>query len=147
MAATQKEGRRSARKSGAKPANAGAKGVAAEIKYVVPKPGILGRYMEFGTTTGHLVRGKVESSAPKMLYFYSVLRGASNAGLLSDSETQHVSIRVPRALLQAAKEETGISSNTDLGILALSAVAQPDPVTAYMKRTRGTLGKEFELEY
>ena len=146
MTASRKEGDRSLRKSGSGRSGKEAGFVTSATRYTVPKSRFLALYTE-RDAGGKFVPVDVKGSGRKLLYVYSALRGASDAGLLSDSETQHVSIRVPKALLEAAKEETGISSNTELGILALSAVAQPDPVTAYMKRTRGRLGKEFELEY
>lgn len=42
-------------------------------------------------------------------------------------------------MVAAAKRETGIESTTELGIAALAALAQPDPVAAFLKRTRGKL--------
>ena len=76
----------------------------------------------------------------------AVLDEASRAGLL-DSATEHVSFRVPKALLDAAKEETGLASTTDLGLVAFAALARPDPVSEAMRRTRGKLGKQHTLEY
>ena len=76
----------------------------------------------------------------------AVLGEASRAGLL-DSATEHVSFRVPKALLEAAKRETGLASTTELGLVALATLARPDPVSEAMKRTRGKLGKQHTLEY
>lgn len=76
----------------------------------------------------------------------AVLDEASRAGLL-DSPTEHVSFRAPKALLEAAKRETGLTSTTELGLVALAALARPDPVSEAMKRTRGKLGKPHTLEY
>lgn len=76
----------------------------------------------------------------------SVLDEASRAGLLDDA-TEHVSFRVPKALLEAAKKETGLASTTELGLVAFAALARPDPVSEAMRRTRGTLGKRHTLEY
>jgi hypothetical protein len=50
-------------------------------------------------------------------------------------------------LIEAAKRETGVSSTTELGLLALAMLAQPDPVVAYMKRNRGKLGADHTLDY
>jgi hypothetical protein len=58
----------------------------------------------------------------------SVLEDARRAGLLDGDKTEHVSFRAPRALVEAARRETGIDSPTELGILALATLAQPDPV-------------------
>lgn len=76
----------------------------------------------------------------------AVLDEASRAGLL-DSVTEHVSFRVPKALLEAAKRETGLASTTDLGLVAFATLARPDPVSEAMRRTRGKLGKQHTLEY
>jgi hypothetical protein len=74
------------------------------------------------------------------------LEDARQAGLLSDA-TEHLSFRAPRALVEAAKRRTGITSVTELGLLGLATLAQPDPVAEYMKRTRGRLGPSHRLEY
>ena len=76
----------------------------------------------------------------------AILEEAQRAGLLDGDKTEHVSFRAPPALLEAAKRSTGVSSATELGILALALLAQPDPVTEFMKRTRGRLGKDHALE-
>lgn len=76
----------------------------------------------------------------------AVLDEASRAGLL-DSASEHVSFRVPKALLEAAKRETGLASTTDLGLVAFATLARPDPVSEAMRRTRGKLGKQHTLEY
>lgn len=76
----------------------------------------------------------------------TVLAEAREAGLLDDA-TEHVSFRAPKALIAAAKKETGVSSTTELGVLALAALARPDPVAEAMKRIRGKLGRQHRLEY
>ncbi len=45
----------------------------------------------------------------------AALEEARDAGLLA-TETEHTSLRVPKGLLDAAKRETGLTSNTDLGL-------------------------------
>lgn len=76
----------------------------------------------------------------------AVLDEAGKAGLL-DSETEHVSFRAPKALVEAAKRETGLASTTELGMVALAVLARPDPVAETMKRLRGRLGARHALEY
>ena len=63
-----------------------------------------------------------------------------------DSATEHVSFGVPKALLDAAKRETGLASTTDLGLVAFATLARPDPVSEAMRRVRGKLGKQHTLE-
>jgi hypothetical protein len=77
----------------------------------------------------------------------AALEDARQAGLLEGEKTAHVSFRAPPALVEAAKRESGVSSVTELGILALAMLAQPDPVAAFLKRTRGRLGEAHTLEY
>ena len=76
----------------------------------------------------------------------AVLEEANRAGLLGDA-TEHVSFRAPKALLEAAKRQTGLASTTELGLVALATLARPDPVSEAMERTRGKLGKQHTLEY
>jgi hypothetical protein len=75
-----------------------------------------------------------------------LMEEARNAGLLDD-KTEHVSFRAPKALVEAAKRETGLLSTTELGLVALATLARPDPVAAIMRRLRGSLGPLHTLEY
>jgi len=75
------------------------------------------------------------------------LEEARQSGLLDGARTEHLSFRAPKALIDAARKETGFSSPTELGLAALAMLAQPDPVVEYMKRTRGALGPDHWLEY
>jgi hypothetical protein len=77
----------------------------------------------------------------------AALEDARQAGLLEGEKTAHVSFRAPPALVEAAKRESGVSSLTELGILALAMLAQPDPVAAFLTRTHGRLGETHTLEY
>ena len=89
-------------------------------------------------------RGEATRSAIKR---GSVLEDARRAGLLDGDKTEHISFRAPRALVEAARRETGIDSPTELGILALATLAQPDPVAEFLRRTKGTLGLGHKLDY
>jgi hypothetical protein len=77
----------------------------------------------------------------------SVIEEARRAGLLDGDKTEHVSFRAPPALVEAAKREAGISSSSELGMLALAMLARPDPVAAFFRRTEGRLGPDHDLEY
>lgn len=77
----------------------------------------------------------------------AILDQAHHAGLLDGDKTEHVSFRVPPALLEAAKRETGVTSTSELGILALAMLASPDPVAAFFRQTEGQLGPSHDLEY
>jgi hypothetical protein len=76
----------------------------------------------------------------------AAVEDAQRAGLLDGERTEHVSFRAPRALVEAARRETGIQSTTELGIAALASLARPDPVAAFMKRTRGRLAGLPKIE-
>jgi hypothetical protein len=76
----------------------------------------------------------------------TLMEEARQAGLLDD-KTEHVSFRAPKALIEAAKRETGVRSTTQLGLVALAALARPDPVAAAMRKIRGSLGPSHSLEY
>jgi hypothetical protein len=79
--------------------------------------------------------------------FASVIEEARRAGLLDGEKSEHLSFRAPPALIAAAQRESGVSSPTELGILALALLALPDPTAAFLKRTRGALGKAHVLDY
>src|SRR3954451_15881685 len=72
----------------------------------------------------------------------AVVEEARRAGLLGGEQANGVSFRVPPALVEAAKRETGVDSLDELGILAMAMLARPDPVSEFMRRTRGRLGKD-----
>jgi hypothetical protein len=77
----------------------------------------------------------------------AALEDARRAGLLEGEKTAHLSFRAPPELVEAAKRESGVTSLTQLGILALAMLAQPDPVAAFLRRARGRLGETHTLEY
>jgi hypothetical protein len=77
----------------------------------------------------------------------SVLEEARLAGLFDGEKTEHVSFRAPPALVEAAKREAGVSSTSELGVMALAMLARPDPVAAFFRRTEGRLGPDHGLEY
>lgn len=76
-----------------------------------------------------------------------VLDEARRAGLLDGEKTEHVSFRAPKALIEAAQRESGATKLTELGILALAMLAQPDPAANFLKKTRGKLGADHKLDY
>lgn len=76
-----------------------------------------------------------------------VLEEARRAGLLDGDRTEHVSFRAPKALVEAAKRESGVTKLTELGLLALAMLAQPDPVAKFLKESRGKLGAGHQLDY
>ncbi|MEO8559372.1 MAG: hypothetical protein ABI439_09940, partial [Rhodospirillales bacterium] len=64
------------------------------------------------------------------------IEDARRAGLLEGDSTEHLSFRAPKALIDAAMRESGATRPTELGLLALATLAQPDPAANFLKRTR-----------
>lgn len=87
------------------------------------------------------------AAQPRTFAHTAVLEEARAAGLLKGEKSEHVSFRAPPALIEAAKRETGVTSTSELGILALALLAQPDPVVSAMRRARGRLGADHQLEF
>ncbi|MWV25022.1 hypothetical protein FVE89_24200 [Methylobacterium sp. 2A] len=76
----------------------------------------------------------------------AVLEEARKSGLLDDPKSESVSLRVPSALVEAAKREAGITSTDELGTIALALLAQTDPVADFLRRTAGRLGPDHDLD-
>ena len=79
--------------------------------------------------------------------FVIAVDSATAAGLLEEERTVQVTFWAPKALVAAAMKRSGVASQSELGILALAAVAQTDAVAAVMRKKRGLLGKDHQLEY
>jgi hypothetical protein len=92
-------------------------------------------------------RGTVRRTPEQPTKASVVLDEARRAGLLDGEKTEHVSFRAPKALIDAARRESGAAKLTELGILALAMLAQPDPVANFLKETSGKLGADHQLEY
>jgi len=75
-----------------------------------------------------------------------VMEEARRAGLLDGDKTEHLSFRAPKALIEAAKRESGATKPTELILLALATLAQPDPTAKFLKETRGKLGADHQLD-
>lgn len=43
--------------------------------------------------------------------------------------------------------ESGATKPTELGLLALATLAQPDPTAKFLRETRGKLGADHLLDY
>ncbi len=80
-------------------------------------------------------------------YASVVMEEARRAGLLDGDRTEHVSFRAPKALIEAAQRESGVTRPTELGLLALAMLAQPDPAAKFLAATRGALGPDHQLDY
>jgi hypothetical protein len=90
---------------------------------------------------------QVALKTPRAFVHATVLEEARAAGLLDGEKSEHISFRAPPGLIAAAKRESGVTSTTELGLLALALLAQPDPVVNAMRRVRGRLGHDHQLDY
>jgi hypothetical protein len=98
-----------------------------------------------GKDTG--MRGGKQTASGRFAGASVVMEEARRAGLLDGDSTEHVSFRAPKALIEAAKRESGATKPTELGLLALATLAQADPTAAFLKKTRGKLGADHQLDY
>ena len=92
-------------------------------------------------------RGATKTKTPLKPFEAAAMEEARRAGLLDGEKTEHVSFRAPPALVEAAKREVGITSTSELGVLALAVLARRDPFAEFFKRSRGRLGPDHTLEY
>ena len=92
--------------------------------------------VKIGESPGHTVRAA----------FSGAMEDARRAGLLDGDKTEHLSFRVPPGLLDEARRQTGLSSPTELGIAALAMLAIPDPMSVFMRETRGRLAGLQKIE-
>lgn len=77
-----------------------------------------------------------------------VLETARAEGLIPQADKDaKVSGRIHRRLLEAAKQRTGIRSETALIEYALAKIAIEDDFGAHLARLRGTVAKDADLEF
>jgi hypothetical protein len=71
---------------------------------------------------------------------------AEEQGLLK-GKTQMLRGRMPETLVQAARKNTGIESDTELIRLGLETLANQDNYGAWLLSQRGTIPPDIDLEY
>jgi len=76
----------------------------------------------------------------------SVIDTARRLGLL-DGENSRIGGRIRRDLVAAAKEKSGIASDTELLEYALAKVALEDDFGAKLVRRKGRVAKDIDLEF
>lgn len=77
-----------------------------------------------------------------------VLETARAEGLIPASDKDaKVSGRIHRRLLDAAKERTGIQSETALLEYALAKIALEDDFGAHLAKLRGSVSQDVDLEF
>jgi hypothetical protein len=75
-----------------------------------------------------------------------VMESAKNDGLLS-GERDRIGGRIRQRLVQAAKERSGISSDTELLEYALAKVALEDDFGVNLLKLKGTVSRDIDLEF
>lgn len=75
----------------------------------------------------------------------AVLDAARDLGLLS-GENSRIGGRIRRDLLMAAKEKSGIASDTELLEYALAKVALEDDFGTKLRQRKGRIAQELDLE-
>lgn len=76
----------------------------------------------------------------------SVIEGAEEAGLL-EGQRGRIGGRVRERLVRAAKERSGISSDTELLEYALAKVALEDDFGARLLELKGSVSRDIDLEF
>jgi len=76
-----------------------------------------------------------------------VLDQARRAGLLGSQKNARISGRVSAALLDAAKQHTRLTSDTELIELALSRLVLEDDFGRRFVRRKGTVPRKLDLEF
>jgi hypothetical protein len=89
----------------------------------------------------------VTEAAPRNAALHAAaLRQAADLGLLS-TEIRRVTARLPKGLLERAKERTGIASTTDLLVFALANAAFEDGFADAFAAARGRIDPDLDIGF
>ena len=80
-------------------------------------------------------------------HFQEALTMAEDIGLLTGARTELVRGRMPKALIDKARERSGVTSDTKLLELALATVAVLDNYPAWLLSQSGTISRDIDLEF
>jgi hypothetical protein len=75
-----------------------------------------------------------------------VIRAAEDAGLLA-GDRERIAGRMRKGLIKAAKERSGLSSDTELLEYALARVTLEDKFAETLISLRGAVSPELDLEF
>jgi hypothetical protein len=78
--------------------------------------------------------------------YEAVMRAAEQSGLLGD-KTGRIGGRVSTALVEQAKRQSGIETDTDLIAFALATIALEDGFAEAFKASRGTVDPDLKLGF
>jgi len=85
-------------------------------------------------------------SAVDKARFEAVMRAAEQAGLLNE-KSGRIAGRVSPALVEQAKRQTGIETDTDLIEFALATIALEDNFAEVFRESRGKVDREVKLGF
>lgn len=78
--------------------------------------------------------------------FEAVMQAAEQSGLLSEKSSR-IGGRVSPALVEQAKRQTGIETDTDLIAFALATIALEDKFAETFRKSRGTVDPDLDLDF
>ena len=87
-----------------------------------------------------------KESASKKSRFDAVMSAAERSGLLA-GKSARISGRISPALVERAKERTGIEADTELIEFALASVALDDSFGKIFRKTQATVDPKLKLGY
>ncbi len=87
-----------------------------------------------------------KSVAVSRTRFEAVMKAAEHSGLLGEKSTR-IGGRISPALIEKAKKQTGIETDTDLIEFALANVALDDNFGQTFRKTRGTVDPSLKLGF
>lgn len=76
----------------------------------------------------------------------AIMEAAKHSGLLGD-KSQRIGGRISPALVEQAKRQTGIETDTDLIEFALATVALDDDFGKTFRQTHGTVDPDLKLGF
>jgi len=97
-----------------------------------------GKVIQPRTATGAFVISRAR--------FEAVMRAAEQSGLLSE-KSGRIGGRVSQALVEQAKRQTGIETDTDLIEFALASVALEDNFADVFQKSRGKIDPKLKLGF
>lgn len=97
--------------------------------------------------TNAIQRGEETGRLPvSKARFEAVMQAAQESGLLGE-KSGRIGGRVSSALVEQAKRQTGIETDTDLIEFALATVALEDSFAEVFKRSRGKVDPDLKLGF
>jgi len=80
------------------------------------------------------------------LRIHSVMRAADQAGMLGE-KSQRIGGRISPALVEQAKKQTGIETDSDLIEFALASIALDDDFGRVLREVDGTVSPDLKLGF